>query len=87
MMNHSYTAFVPDLPETTIIRRRQLGEHLRSTRHDLGLTQAMIAHVSGIDRSFYVEVETSKRSLTLDRLFAIADALQVTAAELLRGID
>lgn len=51
------------------------------------MTQEKVALAAGLDRSFYVEVETGKHSLTVDRLFAIADALDATAASLLDGVD
>jgi transcriptional regulator with XRE-family HTH domain len=35
-----------------------------------------------MDRSFYVELETAVHSVTVDRLAEIADALEVTLAEL-----
>jgi len=77
---------VPDLPEKTVARRRQLGDHLRTARQGLGLTQENTAHAAGLDRSFYGEVEIGKHSLTVDGLFAIPDALSVTVEELVRDI-
>jgi len=77
---------VPELPETTLRRRRALGDTIRATRIAAGLTQEKAAIAAGLDRSFYVEVETGKHSLTVDRLFAMADALDVPAAHLLDGI-
>lgn len=79
----SYVRSVPTTPEIAARRRRQLGDTIRATRLAAGLTQEKTAHAAGLDRSFYVEVETGKHSLTVDRLFAIADALDVRAADLL----
>lgn len=83
----SYVRAVPELPERTATRRRQLGDTIRATRLAAGLTQEKAAIAAGLDRSFYVEVETGKHSLTVDRLFAIADALNVPAARLIDGIN
>lgn len=77
---------MPELPETTLRRRQALGTALRTIRLDIGYTQEKVALAAGLDRSFYVEVETGKHSLTVDRLFAIADALDIPAARLLDGI-
>jgi transcriptional regulator with XRE-family HTH domain len=77
---------VPASPETAARRRRQLGDAIKATRKAAGFTQEKTALLAGLDRSFYVEVETGKRSLTVDRLMAVADALEVSAADLLAGI-
>lgn len=51
------------------------------------MTQERLALAADLDRSFYVDVENGHHSLTVDRLFAIADALRVRASRLLEGID
>jgi transcriptional regulator with XRE-family HTH domain len=73
--------------EVAARRRQQLGEHIRAARTATGLTQEKTAHAASLDRSFYVEVETGRHSLTVDRLFSIADALEVPIVSLLEGID
>lgn len=47
-----------------------------------GITQEQLAHAAGLDRSFYVEVETGKHSIALDRVFDLAAALRVSARDL-----
>jgi len=84
---HSYIRAVPALPDTAARRRRQLGDTIKATRKAAGFTQEKTALLAGLDRSFYVEVESGKHSLTVDRLFAIAEALDVSAADLLAGIQ
>ena len=74
-------------PERAARRRRELGHTLRAQRHAAGLTQERLAQDAGLDRSFYVDVENGHHSLAVDRLFAIADALGVTADRLLAGIE
>ena len=64
-------------------RRVQLGKALRSARAAKGLTQEADAEAAGLDRSFYVEVETAVHGITMDRAMAVADALGVPLAELL----
>lgn len=87
MRERSYVHQVAADPLTTARRRRQLGDTIRATRLAAGLTQEKAALAAELDRSFYVEVETGKHSLTVDRLFAIADALEVPAADLLSSIE
>lgn len=78
---------MPELSERAARRRRQLGDTIRATRLAAGLTQEKTALAAGLDRSFYVEVETGKHSLAVDRLFDIADALDVPASRLLESIN
>lgn len=74
-------------PERAARRRRELGHRLRTQRHEAGFTQERLALDAGLDRSFYVDVENGHHSLTVERLFAIADALAISADRLLAGID
>lgn len=74
-------------PDRAAVRRRQLGDRLRARRAVSELTQERLALAAGLDRSFYVEVESGKHSLSVDRLFAVAEALGVTASSLLDGIE
>lgn len=73
------------MPKPTAIARQgraAFARQLRETRLDRGLTQEQVAHRAGLDRSFYVEVETGKHSISLDRIFDVAAALGVTAKDL-----
>ncbi|WOC12192.1 helix-turn-helix domain-containing protein [Gordonia sp. MP11Mi] len=65
-----------------INRRKAFGARLRALRTTAGLTQERLAERAGFDRSFYVEVEHGKHSLLLDRVFDLADALDVDIVEL-----
>lgn len=47
------------------------------------MTQEQLAHAAGLDRSFYVEVETGKHSIAVDRLFDLATALHINPKDLL----
>jgi len=60
-------------------RRAAFAQRLRSLREAAGLTQTAMAKAAGIDRSYYVEVETGQHSVSLDRIFSIADALGLPA--------
>ena len=71
-------------PDDAVIARRRIefGDRLRFLRGQRGMTQESVAHAAGLDRSFYVEVESGKHSILLDRVFAVADALGVPTAAL-----
>ncbi|MFD4393767.1 helix-turn-helix domain-containing protein [Kitasatospora sp. NPDC058478] len=64
-------------------RRIAFGRRLREVRLQRGLTQLATARASGLDRSFYVEVETAKHSISVDRLYQVADALGASIHDLL----
>jgi DNA-binding XRE family transcriptional regulator len=64
-------------------RRREVGERIRVLRIERGLTQEALALRSGVTRNVLVDVEHGKRGLLYERLFDIADALQVAAGRLL----
>jgi transcriptional regulator with XRE-family HTH domain len=78
---------VTEEPDRAARRRHELGHQLRAQRQAAGLTQEQLALDAGLDRSFYVDVENGHHSLTVDRLFAIADALGTQADQLLAGIN
>lgn len=67
-------------------RRRAFGDRLRWLRRERGMTQEQLALSASIDRSFYVEVENARHSITLDKIFAISDALNVPMEDLFRGV-
>jgi transcriptional regulator with XRE-family HTH domain len=49
------------------------------------MTQTAVAAAAGLDRSFYVEVEHARHSISVDRAHAIADALGVDIRDLFPG--
>lgn len=81
----SYLHSVTD-PDRVAVRRRTFGNRLRQLRVTAGLTQEALALAAGLDRSFYVEIETGKHSVLLDRVFDIAEALNVPASVLLADV-
>lgn len=64
-------------------RRREVGRRIRALRMEQGLTQEALALRSGVTRNVLIDVEHGRRGLLYERLFDIADALQVPAADLL----
>ncbi len=53
-------------------------------RTERGLTQESLAEKSGVDRTLLIAMEYGRRGLLYERLFDIADALDVPVVELLR---
>jgi transcriptional regulator with XRE-family HTH domain len=67
-------------------RRRQVGTRIQRLRMDRGLTLEQLALTSGVSRNVLMDVEHGKRGLLYERLFDIAMALGVGAAELVEGV-
>lgn len=63
-------------------RRAMFGNRLRSIREQRGLTQEAVANSAGLDRSFYVQLEGGKRTVSVERLEDLAGALSVDIAAL-----
>jgi transcriptional regulator with XRE-family HTH domain len=68
-------------------RRQMVGTRIQSLRMDRGLTQEQLAQLSGVSRNVLMDVEHGRRGLLHERLFDIATALEVSAADLLDGIS
>lgn len=66
--------------------RARLGQRLRSLRKKRGLTQAELADVLGLDRSYLAEIEEGKRNVCLMNLEVIADGLGLTLSRLFSRI-
>ncbi|MUL78970.1 helix-turn-helix domain-containing protein [Mycolicibacterium sp. CBMA 226] len=67
-------------------RRNRVGLRIQRARHERGLTQEQLALLSGVSRNVLMDVEHGRRGILLDRIFDIAKALGMSAAELLDGV-
>jgi len=77
----------PDADPAVAARLQAFGRRLRELRTAAGRTQTGLAAEAGIDRSFYWNVEAGKNNISLEKIFALADALGVDVAELFRGLS
>ena len=71
------------LREPGITIRIILATNVRDLRHEMGLSQEELAHISGLHRTYIGSVERSERNVTLSTLEALSEALNVTVPELL----
>ena len=76
-MNNKTTANV-------LNRIKKLGESIATRRKELHLTQNQLAEIVDISREHLAKIETAKRSISLDLLIAIADALKIKVNELFK---
>ncbi len=77
----------PDRVATWEEHRRQVGERIRTLRTERGLTQEALALRSGVTRNVLIDVEHGRRGLLYERLFDLAEALDVPVERLLEESD
>ncbi len=63
--------------------RLRVGANIRRARIEQGMTQESLALNSGVTRNVLIDVEFGRRGLLYERLFDIADALQVSICDLM----
>ena len=61
-----------------------VGANIVALRTECGLTQEALALRSGISRNVLIDVEHGRRGLLYERLFDLAEALDVSVAALLQ---
>jgi transcriptional regulator with XRE-family HTH domain len=54
----------------------KLGENIRKIRNQRGYSQEEFAEVAGFSRSYYTEIETGKRNISVLNLIKIVEALK-----------
>lgn len=64
-------------------RRQAFGRRVRGLRAARALSQEALAERAALHRTYVGSVERGERNLSLDNIHALADALGVTAAELI----
>ncbi|MBX9681858.1 MAG: helix-turn-helix domain-containing protein [Gemmataceae bacterium] len=65
----------------------QLGERIESLRKDAGLAAAELAAAAGIGSGTVIRAEAGRSSPVIENVLAIAHALGLSGAELLKGCD
>lgn len=64
-----------------------MGEELRKARELAGLTQEQLSFQAGLSRPYVSQLERNLKSPTVDTLFRICDALDVSAVNIIRRVD
>ena len=65
----------------------QLGRNIRQHREARGLTQEKLAEKAGLDPTYISGIERGRRNPGIWNVVQLADALELTAAELLAEVD
>ena len=65
----------------------RIGEVIRRTRRERGLSQELLAVDAGVDRSYMGGIERGEHNLTVMSLLRIASALDCKAANLMDDAD
>lgn len=63
------------------------GDNLRKIRSKKGFSQEQFAYEAGFSRSYYTEVETGKRNISLLNILKITSLLQVELNDLIKLKD
>lgn len=66
--------------------RAVVGEAVRERRRALGMSQERLSEESGLHQTYLSSLERGQRNISLLNLVKVARALQIPAAELLRGV-
>lgn len=62
----------------------RFGNRLREVRQKTGISQESLAELAGLHRTYVGSVERGERNISLLNIKKLADALNVTPADLLR---
>jgi transcriptional regulator with XRE-family HTH domain len=66
---------------------KRFGENLREHRQRAGLSQEKLAAKAGIHRTYVGGAERGERNVALVNIVRLAEALNITPAELLKRLD
>ena len=58
-------------------RLKELGKNIARYRQARGLSQEKLAEIVDLSREYVTRVENGQKNISLKKLFAIADALEV----------
>jgi transcriptional regulator with XRE-family HTH domain len=64
-----------------------MGEELRKVPKRAGLTQDQLSFRAGLSRPYISQLEHDLKSPTVDTLFRICDALDVSAVNIIKLVD
>ena len=69
---------------TLMLIRKKLGKNIKKMRTQKGMSQGDICRVLDMDRGYMSAIENGKKNVTIQQLERLAQALGVSAAQLLK---
>lgn len=63
-----------------------IGQNVRQIRHEAGLSQEELAFRAKLHRTYISSIERGERNVSIENIFAIAEALKVRPGDLLNPI-
>ncbi|HEX7965305.1 MAG TPA: helix-turn-helix transcriptional regulator [Gammaproteobacteria bacterium] len=64
--------------------KKAFGSAMKATRKRAGLSQLRLSALSGLDRTYISDLERGEFYASLDTIFRLADAMKVSAAEIIK---
>jgi len=64
----------------------KIGDNIRAIRKQRGYSQEEFADIVGFSRSYYTEIETGKRNISVLNLIKIMEALNVNPNEIIGSL-
>jgi len=64
----------------------KIGDNIRAARKQKGYSQEEFADIAGFSRSYYTEIETGKRNISVLNLIKIMEALKVNPNEIIGSL-
>ncbi len=64
----------------------KFGKKVALLRKQKGISQEKFALMIGIDRTYYSSIENGKHSISLEKIYTIAQGLNITLEELFKDI-
>ena len=64
----------------------KIGDNIRAIRKQRGYSQEEFADIAGFSRSYYTEIETGKRNISVLNLIKIMEVLKVEPNEIIGSI-
>lgn len=66
--------------------KKLFGQNILCHRKKLGISQEQLAERSGLHRTYIGDIERGKRNVSLENIVKLAEALEITASNLLAKI-
>ena len=68
-------------------KRRQLGQRIAEVRKAQNISQKQLALMSDINKGYLSEIENGISNISINKLFRIADALDIPTKDLFSSIE